>query len=185
MIIDSGATCHVISDKAMAEGMRNKRKATGEKISMNGHLEDIVMRGDIDAWLTCGKTGKQVMLTLKDVAFCPQSEHALFSTTAYLDQHKKAHPHLENAIVQTSGGICIESGDEQVHGERRGDLCFFNFSSHRLEAASTAAAVSVAAGCPAGREASGEGSTPSAAKPETDFTTDNPWAPLATTSADQ
>jgi hypothetical protein len=180
MIIDSGATCHIINDEAMMARMKNTRGGNGEQVSMNGHLEPIQARGDLEVFISCENSGKQVKILLRDVAFCPTSEHALFSTTAYLDAHKKAHPHLTNAIVQTSNEICIESGDEQIHGVRRGNLSFFNITSHPAPRSAEMAtpAVSVVA-APAGVETSGEGSTPPAAQPKIEIVSTNPWAVLA------
>jgi hypothetical protein len=129
MIIDSGASCHIIKSEEMAARMTNTRTTDGQ-ISMNGHNEPIVLRGDLVVQLTCSKKSmNKAFITLRDVAYVPTSEHNLFSSSSYLKSHHLRKPDgaPDNHLVQTYNEMFIggiEDNERRIYGKRDGNLWF-------------------------------------------------------------
>jgi hypothetical protein len=139
MIVDNGATCHIVNSKAAFRKMRNKRKGGGQQVSMNGHLETIAYRGDLDLEVRCFKTGATATITCFNVAYVPTSGEQLFSTPAYLKSHHENKPAKapENSMVQTHDDLYISAGSGEgakvLHGQANGNLWFLNIAFQGLD----------------------------------------------------
>jgi hypothetical protein len=140
MIIDSGATCHIVNSKELFNRMTNKRKVEGQQVSMNGHPENIEYRGDLDIFMICSKDRtNKVLVTLNNVAYVPASENCLFSSTAYLKSHhlRKPADAPDNHIVQTHDDIYIGGVDctekRKIFGIRDGDLWLMDIATNSPE----------------------------------------------------
>ena len=88
MIIDSGATTHVVHTKELRSKMTNIKLTTNQSILMNTTRAEIKVRGDLRLKIVDADSNKIRVITLRNVAYVPESKYALLSVSKYLDTHK-------------------------------------------------------------------------------------------------
>lgn len=89
IIIDSGATTHVVHTKELRDQMTNVKVVEKQSILMNTTRAEIKVRGDLCLKIIDAETGKVRAITLRNVAYVPESKYALLSVSKFLDTHQQ------------------------------------------------------------------------------------------------
>ena len=83
--VDGGASIHLTGNIKLVKYFIDRRVAgPNDYVMMNAHAERVKCYGDLQLRVRCAKTGRVEEMTLRNVAFVPNSRFTLVSQTKYL-----------------------------------------------------------------------------------------------------
>ena len=127
ILLDNAATVSaLVHTQELYEKMYDVREAKrGRVVMMNSHPERVVAVGKLDVRVRCQKTGKVVVIKLRDVLFVPTSAYFILGWSAYarLLQRRGAKP-VAGVLEEKMCAIPLEDGSLLWAKQERG-LYFF------------------------------------------------------------
>jgi hypothetical protein len=119
---DSGATTHVVTGTGILEKMTNRLQVNETIGGVNNNSSaKITHRGDLE-YMVRDNEGQLTPVTIKNVAYVPDSQHRLFSNTQYLDDFYDANGTEATIVYDRHECNITLPGGKSFTGKRQGNL---------------------------------------------------------------
>ena len=119
--VDGGANTHAFGCSRLYRRMKNTKRVYGETVMMNAKPSPIHSRGDLDICVD------DVVITLKDAVYVPESNHNIISISRLVDEE-------DGTVSYTKTTVIYERlRGQPVRGVRIGGLYYFTEKASNIQ----------------------------------------------------